>query len=351
MAVTATTLRLTRRLRTDLLKVTDQQTRDLVAAWARAWDEVANDLDAALLDLAARAEDGRITRASVLRSQRLHAALDTIARRLTRLADEAGVRIVGDLRAVIDAAGEAQAAIIDSQLPKSARDNLTGWGRVDARQLDAIVQRTTEQIASALWPLSADAQAAMRRELVRGVAAGTNPRATAARIMQRTEGAFNGGLTRALTIARTETISAHREATRLAHVANADVLAGWRWMCALSSRTCPACLAKNGELHSVEDPGPDGHPNCRCSRCPVPKSWRDLGIDLDEPASVFPDAKQWFSEQPESVQVKIMGQQRLDLLRSGDASWSDLATKHRNPEWRDSWQMTPVKDLGQRRAA
>jgi hypothetical protein len=102
--------------------------------------------------------------------------------------------------------------------------------------------------------------------------------------MKGAEGGFNGGLSRALTIARTETISAHREAAAVSHQENADTLAGWRWLCALSDRSCPACLAKNGELHPVSEPGPQGHANCRCSRVPVTKSWRDLGIDLDEPA-------------------------------------------------------------------
>jgi SPP1 gp7 family putative phage head morphogenesis protein len=351
MAATKTTIRLATRLRTDLLKVTDQQTRDLVAAWARAWDEVAGDLDAAIQELAANADAGIISRSAVLRSNRLRFALDGIARQLTRLGEDAGVRIIGDLADVVRQAGAAQEAIIASQLPRSERDQLRGWDRVDSRQVEAIVQRSTERITSDMWPLSSDSQAVIRREIVRGLAAGTNPRATARRIVQRAQSGFNGGLTRALTISRTETLSAHREAARLAHMANADVLAGWRWQCALSSRTCPACLAKNGELFPVDTPGPDGHPNCRCARSPVTKSWRDLGIDLDEPASVFPDARAWFSEQPDSVQLKIMGSQRLALLKSGDVAWSDLATKKRNPEWRDSWQVTPVKNLGRRQAA
>jgi hypothetical protein len=41
------------------------------------------------------------------------------------------------------------------------------------------VQRTTEQITSDLWPLSSEADAVIRRELVRGIATGSNPRTTA----------------------------------------------------------------------------------------------------------------------------------------------------------------------------
>lgn len=262
MAITSSTNRLASRLQIDLAKITNAQARDLVAAWARAWDEVAGDLEIAIGQLTADADAGTITKAQVLRSGRLRLSLAIINDRLTRLADNAGVRIIGDLAAVIRNAGVAQAAIIGSQLPKSEMEKLVGWDRVDARQIDAIVKRSTEQITSKLWPISTEADSVIRRELVRGLASGSNPRTTARRMVQRAEGGFNGGLSRALTIARTETLDAHRAAAAESHQANADVLAGWIWMTNLSTRTCPACLGMNGTEHPLAEPGPLGHQNC-----------------------------------------------------------------------------------------
>jgi SPP1 gp7 family putative phage head morphogenesis protein len=343
MAVTATTLRLATRLRTDLLKVTDQQTRDLVAAWARAWDEVAGDLDVAITELTANAEDGTLSRSAMLRSTRLRNSLDAIARQLTRLAGEAGVRIIGDLDGVVRQAGQAQQAVIGSQLPPGERDQVRGWDRVDSRQISAIVQRTTERITSDLWPLSTDAQAVIRREIIRGLAAGTNPRATATRIVKRAESGFNGGLTRALTIARTETLDAHRAAAALAHRENADVLKGWVWLCALSSRTCPACLGKHGTEHSLDEPGPLGHQNCRCTRMPLTKSWRDLGIDLPEPSGrVIPDAALWFGKQPVKVQQQILGPARYREWKAGRYPIQHWAVRRQNPGWRPSYVTSPA---------
>lgn len=337
MAITPTTVRLVKALRNELLKVTDQQARDLVAAWAEAWDGVAGDLELAILDLAARAEDGRITRAQMLRSDRLAAALGSIARTLTRLADQAGVRIVADLPGVVEAAGRAQAEIIDSQLPKAERGNLPDWSDANDRQLEAIVQRSTEQIASDLWPLSSEAQGVMRRELVRGVVAGKNPRDTAAQMVKNTQGGFNGGLTRALTIARTETISAHREAAKVAHDENADVLRGWMWLATTSSRTCPACLGMNGTEHPLSEPGPLGHPNCRCGRVPLSKSWADLGIDLDEPEPAATGSQVWFDAQDEKTQRAILGPARLAAYQRGDFPMDQWAARRRNEGWRDSY--------------
>jgi SPP1 gp7 family putative phage head morphogenesis protein len=343
MPVTPTTVRLAQSLRRDLLKVTDQQTRDLVAAWARAWDEVAADLDATLLELAAQAQYGVLSRATVLRSSRLRTSLDAAARRLTRVSDDAGVRIIGDLPDIVRAAGEAQEAIIASQLPPAERDALRGWDRVDARQLDAIVQRTTERITSNLWPVSAEADAAIRRELSRGIAAGSNPRATATRMLKRTEGRFNGGLSRALTIARTETLDAHRAAAQIVQRGNADVLAGWVWLAALSSRTCPACLAMNGTEHRLDEPGPLGHANCRCTRMPLVKPWRELGIEQAEPGGrTVPDAGNWFSKQPVKTQKQILGPARYAAWKRGDYPMGQWAARKSNPDWRASYVTSPV---------
>lgn len=345
MAITAQTVRLAKALRNELLKVTDQQARDLVAAWATAWDDVSGDLELAILDLAARAEDGRITRAQMLRSDRLAAALGSIARSLTRLADQAGVRIVADLPGVVEAAARAQAAIVDSQLPKAGRDHLPDWSGANDRQLEAIVHRSTEQIASDLWPLSSEAQGVMRRELIRGVAAGKNPRDTAARMVKNTEGGFNGGLTRALTIARTETVSAHREAAAVSHAANADVLAGWVWLTDLrvSPPPCPACLGMAGTEHPLSEPGPLGHQNCRCSRMPKTKTWAELGIEgMDEPASQAPNANDWFTSQDVATQKKILGPARYDAWKRSEYPMSAWAQRHSTEGWRDSYRTSPL---------
>ncbi|MNY49883.1 hypothetical protein D3C86_1853470 [compost metagenome] len=77
----------------------------------------------------------------------------------------------------------------------------------------------------------------------------------------------------------------------------------------------------------------------------VTKSWKDLGFDIEEPASVTPDAQTVFNGLTEDTQKAIMGRQRLELLQSGEISWADLSKKHSTDGWRDSYGATPVKDL------
>jgi SPP1 gp7 family putative phage head morphogenesis protein len=179
----------------------------------------------------------------------------------------------------------------------------------------------------------------MKSALVRGVAVGDNPNTVARQIVARAQGEFRGGLYRARTIARTELLDASRRSADESRKANSRVLAGWRWHASLDSRTCPSCLAQNGELFPPETPGPDDHPNGRCTAVPVTKSWADLGIDLDEPADEFPDARAWFAAQTGEVQRQIMGQARLDAFNRGEIGWADMSVRRENPGWRPSYQV------------
>jgi hypothetical protein len=188
-------------------------------------------------------------------------ALVVVADHLEGLARSAGVLITGDLRGVIATAGAAQASVIDSQLPPG-QDlvALDSWSQVSDRAIDAIVRRSTQQITSRTRPLSREAATAVRRELIRGVAAGSNPKATARRIIARTEGRFNGGLNRALNIARTETLDAHRAGAALGMSQHADVLRGWEWLAAMDERTCPSCWAQHGSMHTARRTRPERSP-------------------------------------------------------------------------------------------
>jgi len=341
MAATAQTLRLQTQLNAQLALITDAQTRDLVAAWVDAWDEVAPDLTAALVEQLVAGQ--RLTRTQLLRSLRLRNALTVIRDQLQTLAGAAGVRIIDDLQEIIDTAGGAQASIIDSQLPAGSRlIPADSWTRVDADQLAAIVRRTTEQITSTLRPMPAEQYQILRRELIRGVAAGANPRATAARIVARAEGRFNGGLTRALTIARTETLDAHRAATQLAQAQHTDVLAGWQWVSALDTRTCPSCWAQHGTIHDLTSPGPLDHQQGRCARVPVVKPWSDLGLDIEEPPSLVPDAETRFLSLTADEQRAILGPTRYQAWAAGNFPRDAWSVRRSTPGWRDSYGVAPA---------
>lgn len=341
MAYTARTQQLVARVRAEIAAIADAQVRDLTGAWVMAWNEIQPDLQATLTEMLVAGD--RVSRAQLMRSQRLLQVLELIRGHLDDLAATGMVRIIGDLGRVIDVAGGAQRSVIDSQLPATGQHllDLRDWSRVDPAAVEAIVRRSTEQITSRFKPLSASADRAVRTELVRGFAAGSNPRQTAARIVARTEGQFNGGLTRALAIARTETLDASRAGARAGRLLNADVLAGWSWHCELSTRSCQACIAMDGQVFPVDAAGPNDHVNGRCVAVPVTRSWADLGFEgIEEPEPIRASGADWFDAQDEVTQRQILGPSRYEAWRAGDypmSAWSEVRT---NDGWRDSIQVT-----------
>ncbi len=351
MAASEETIRLQRKLRLSVDAVVADGIRDLTRAWATAWDEIGRDLNTALVDALTA---GQISRAQLLKAERLKRALATAATSLEDLSQNAGVRILGDLRGVIDTAGSAQASIIDSQLPRNASQlvDLDAWSRVDPRQVDAIVRRSTQQITSTLRPLSGQAYDVVQRELIRSVASGSNPKVAARRMIQRAEQGFNGGLTRAMVVSRTEIIDAHRTAAAVGQAPHADVLAGWTWVASLTPRTCPACLGKHGETFPLTEPGPLGHQQCRCARVPVTKSWADLGFDgIEEPPSLIPDADAFFASLSPAEKYELLGQDRYRAWAAGNYPRSRWAARRESSGWRDSYvpskpPVTPASTAG-----
>ncbi|MFC8732170.1 phage minor head protein [Luteimicrobium sp. NPDC057192] len=350
MAVNDKTLRLIRRMRASIDKHVDQATRDLVAAWVTTWDDLVDQWQVAIDDLLTyQAANGAWPPAwRIARLDRVTRALQATQAALDDLAATTGTTILGVIPDLTAETVEWGDRILDSQLPPETQRGGVSieFNRVDPASLQAIVERTTQQVTALTRPLSAEATAAMNRHLVRGVALGDNPRTAAAHMLRDIEGGFNGGLTRALTIARTEMLDAHRAADLAHRNANTDTLTGWTWLATLDRRTCPSCLAMNGQTFPPGTPGPNDHQNGRCIAVPTVKSWRDLGFHgITEPEDTFPDARTWFDGLSDEDQRAVMGPQRLELLKSGDVTWDDLTTTKSTPGWRTSQVVTPVSAL------
>ncbi|OLT24402.1 hypothetical protein BJF79_13755 [Actinomadura sp. CNU-125] len=350
MAITDVTLGLARAAITAVTSLIDVAVRILTGRWAAAWDEVEPRITSAVEDLIGDADEWPSRRA-IERDAALQEALSTAAQLLDALAGLAAAEISAVAQAAVEQAPADQVEQIVSQLPPgldpgTVSNMVGGPGGFHQRAIDAIDKRVQQRITVLTRPLGRDADMAMRFELVRGVKRGRNPRETARAMVDRVEGAFNGGLTRAVTIARTEVLDSYRQAAAATQDAHRDVLAGWTWLATLDDgRTCPACWVMHGTEHALDEPGPQGHPQCRCSRSPRTLSWAALGFDLDEPDDAIPDAQAAFQSLPPDEQLQIMGPARLARLNSGAIGWGDLARRRENPGWRPSYVTTPVRDL------
>lgn len=304
------------------------QADDLIAAWLHALQEAKKELDKALsvgdLDRAARLEASR----RVIAEQILEAA------RATNQILAPGARLA------VENAASSQEELIASQLPHGID---IGFRRPDPEALRAIVERTTQQITVRTYYLSQEAATAMTRALRLGISGGLNPREAARRMVADTEGVFNGNIARALVIARTEMLDAHRAAARAVDLANRDVLAGWQWYAKLDSRTCPSCIAQHGSLHDIDEPGPLDHHQGRCTRLPKTKTWRELGFDIAEPRGLdFESGPDWFSRQPEETQRDILGSKRYEAWRAGGYPFDEWSKPRTSDGWRTAYHTGKV---------
>lgn len=334
MAVTDRVLRIQSELDSAVSTIVDNQTRDLTRAWIDAWDEVHDELEASVQEILKRTTAGNIVSKTVIaRNGRLLQALGYVNLQLTRLANQSGIRILGDLRRISEQAVSAQMLLIRAQLPES----YTLTGSVPGYAIDDIVARSAQQITARTFPLADDAYEAVRRELIRGVVIGANPNLTAKKMVNRAEMRFNGGLARAVNISRTETLDAHRAASAAGQAAHADVLTGWIWLAHLSPRTCASCIAMNGTLHPLSEPGPLDHQQGRCARMPRTLAWADLGIRSREPKDQVPHSRSWFRQLTSEQQRSILGDAAYTSWRRGEFPMERWAERRVTPGWRDSF--------------
>lgn len=338
MAVNRHTLQLADSLRIVLNDEIDWTIRQLVQAWVRAWTVIDAEWRLAIDQLVAATEKGSWpTAAEILRAASVQAALASATREVISLADFAGVTVVTSARNVTTETAFWQRRIITSQLPVGYQPGQDLPEKLTDQTLAAIVHRTEEQIESWKRPLPRDMAEQMKRALVRGVAIGESPRATAARMLETTQHEFNGGLTRAMTLARTEVLDAHRSAAQAYQLANPEVLLGWAWTAKLDTRTCAACWAKHGIVHALMEPGPLDHQCGRCARTPITHPWSALGIEIDEPDSLLEDSYEAFRALSREDQLKILGPVRLHALDTDAIYWEQLAQRRTTPGWRDSF--------------
>lgn len=121
---------------------------------------------------------------------------------------------------------------------------------------------------------------------------------------------------------------------------NLDLVKAVEWCSTLDSRTSPICQVRDGLRYTADTHKPIGHKEpwlggpgmahwgCRSTSCPVLKSWRELGIPLDDldpgtrasmdgqvPADM--NYAQWLKKQPAARQDEVLGKTRAKLFRQG----------------------------------
>lgn len=143
------------------------------------------------------------------------------------------------------------------------------------------------------------------------------------------DGIFEAGRRAAEGIVRTTVIHTGNQATQQMYLNNAEVLKGWIYVATLDSRTCSVCFSDSGKTFPLNSgPVPPRHVNCRCFSAPQLKTWRELGIDMDELPPSYRASKngpvksdisfdEWLRGQDKATQTELLGKTRAQLFADG----------------------------------
>lgn len=284
----------------------------LASAYGRAWQEIKADLDDATERVRRAQEAGqKVTPAMITREAQLAALARRTEQHIEVFAAFAHGRISqAELEAALRGAADADLLIQVGLGPGPGGIEFRPEG---AAAVELAVRSRDGRLARALARLAPEAADTVRNELLVGVIAGLAP----AQIARRTRAALGGNLSRALTIARTEMISAYRESAIRRYADNKRFVERWMWLAQLDGGTCPVCWAMHGTLHDLDEPF-GTHPNCRCTPVPITRSWDELGFpgSTESRLEVEPGVDRFRRLDP-ATQRRILGPGKWELYRQG----------------------------------
>lgn len=130
-------------------------------------------------------------------------------------------------------------------------------------------------------------------------------------------------------VARTAVSHVSAVARQMTYAENDDIVKALRWVSTLDSRTSAVCRARDGKTYPLGSESLiPAHWGCRSSFSPILKSWREMGIDLDDapegtrasmdgqvPASTT--YSDWLKTRPAAEQDEILGKAKGALFRKG----------------------------------
>ncbi len=204
------------------------------------------------------------------------------------------------------------------------------FDRLPVRALQNIISNLQQssplgQLLAKFGPVASERVAETLRD---AIALGKNPRAVAPQVRD----ALGVPLSRALLIARTESVRAYRQAS-LSSFQDAGV-EQWRWVASKSPRTCLNCLARDGEIYSIKKPFP-AHPNCRCTMVPI--------IEGRQPRAET--AAEWFRRLPDETKRTMMSGAAFDLYKQGKIKLADFKGEKKSRKWGEVTYQRSVKEI------
>ncbi|MBQ6668893.1 MAG: minor capsid protein, partial [Deltaproteobacteria bacterium] len=265
-----------------------------------------------------------------------------MAGEIARAAAEEGVEAFEGAQAILSVDGHARNVRLARGLTQEQFEQIATHQPLKQRSLAQWTERCFEK------NLPEKVLAALEEGMV--MAEGIGP------MSRRIRAALDEGMAlaanEAAMLARTYVQAANIGAQAAVYKQNEDVIKGYKWLATLDNRTCQNCAVGDGHVYGVHDKRPSLplHPGCRCLWLPVTKSFRELGLDIDEfreaerPWTIRKDGaigyggkeieqvgriegrfKDWYFSLPPVDRARTsIGVTRRMLLESGAIKWDDM---------------------------
>lgn len=204
--------------------------------------------------------------------------------------------------------------------------------------------------SSAWWGKQADDLSIKFGSQVRqGVINGETNEKIVSRITSRTNGIMTGARRNVRTLVHSSVQAAANNARLATYRNNSRLIKGVRQLSTLDGRTSDVCIAYSDAEWDLDgnplkgttlpfNGGPPRHFSCRSILTPIPKTFKDIGLDIPEPTDVGQRASSlgpvagdttfdaFLKRQPASFADKVLGKGRAELWRKGKISLRDLVS-------------------------
>ena len=310
----------------------------MIEAYGNAWGRIEQELAKVTQKIAAAQAMGTpITPFWLYQQEQYREMLVIVWRELDKFAQMAAPEIVRAQQAAIQAGITNADELIRAGIGDGPLNYIFGRPSIDAIETLVGGLGPGSPVYDLLATFPQAAQAGVAQTLTEGVILGFNPRQIAREIKDY----LGGNLARALTISRTETLRAYREASRRAYQANSDVVKGWIWHCSLGT-ACAVCTFMHGTKHKLDEPMAS-HPNCRCSPVPLTFTWAELGFSgVKETGANIERGLDWFQRQAPGLQRSILGA-AFDPWQQGEIALTNLIGRRKSAEWGAMYYTRSVK--------
>lgn len=232
----------------------------LAKSYGSIWIKLRRDIDSLLADVAGK----QMSFNDVAKLNRYKSLIEQVEKDVTDYATRAATGIKGSQTTAVRLSQAQTRQLVDASLPRGITTSILAelgipWNVFPREALNALAGFASNgtPLDKLLQPLGSIASQGVKDGLTTGLGLGYNPTKTADLIRDK----VGMSLTRALTISRTETLRAYREASRLQYAANDAIVKKFRRVAAHDGGTCLACLALDGKEYDTDELL-EIHPNC-----------------------------------------------------------------------------------------